>query len=255
MVQEGNTALARIYDEVMGDPMFPVIRQGFERAVARNAIEFDSAADVGCGTGTFVDYLARKGIACFGVDSSPAMLAIAACKTKGRDVVLLRQDMTKLTLPRRVDLITCNYDTLNYLVTLPALRAALARFARHLTAGGHLVGDLLTGDGDAPRDGATRQRIQLPGVRSEWHIRCDRAARRSVVRMRSRVVDPGAPARIEHETHCQRWYELRLFRRLLEEVGMVLRDATRFGTDKGAGNNDFWVHFVAQKQAGHATNR
>ena len=61
------------------------------------------------------------------VDRSPAMLRVAASNCRGSGVTLLRQDIRRLVLPRAVDLVTANFDTVNHLLEdgeLPALSSA-----------------------------------------------------------------------------------------------------------------------------------
>src|SRR5918996_4775459 len=72
------SALAPIYDRLVGNVLFPIIRESFERCVGDYGIRFHSAADIGCGTGAFVQYLRRFRMPLIGVDSAPRMLRIAA---------------------------------------------------------------------------------------------------------------------------------------------------------------------------------
>ena len=69
------------------------------------------AAECACGTGSLTVRLAQSGMAVTGVDLSAAMLRQAEKKARdyGVEVAFVRQDMKKLTLPRRVGavLATC----------------------------------------------------------------------------------------------------------------------------------------------------
>jgi len=70
---------AQVYDALLGDRSLPEMRQTFEWIQNRYAVRFASAADIGCGTGTFVDYLCRLGAGPVrGVFLSPQMLEVAA---------------------------------------------------------------------------------------------------------------------------------------------------------------------------------
>ena len=109
--------LAEAYDDIVGRKFFLLVRDAFEHIVARHRIGFASVADLGCGTGLFARYLNRLWrVPVFGVDISPAMLRVAASNCRGTKVTLLRQDLLRLALPRPVDLITANFDTVNHLV-------------------------------------------------------------------------------------------------------------------------------------------
>jgi SAM-dependent methyltransferase len=133
------------YDVTIGIPFFRQTRDFFERLVSRYGITFRSAADIGCGTGLFARHLqVSRDISVFAVDLSEPMLRIAARNCCGTNVVLMRQDIRYLTLPRQVDLITANFDTLNHLVRVDDLRQALRRIFDNLNPGGHFVFDLVT---------------------------------------------------------------------------------------------------------------
>src|SRR5262249_20750735 len=101
---------AHFYDRIMGGAVAPVIKQTFERSRGRYSIRFVSAADIGCGSGTFLLPLAQFCYRLYGVDRSAEMLTLARRKTAGAGVRLLHQDLRGLKLPARVDLITCNFD-------------------------------------------------------------------------------------------------------------------------------------------------
>lgn len=136
---------AQVYDTLLGDRSFPEMRLAFEWIRDRYSLRFGSAADIGCGTGTFVDYLcgAVPG-SVWGIDLSPQMLEVAAAKNAGNRARFLCQDMRELHLPQAVDLITCQFEALNYLTTTDDLQLALAAFGRSMTPGGAAIFDVTT---------------------------------------------------------------------------------------------------------------
>jgi SAM-dependent methyltransferase len=137
--------LAPAYDSALGIPNFIGTRAAFEALVKRYGIQFDCAADIGCGTGLFARYLNRCwGVPVFGVDRSPEMLRIAMRNCRASQVSFLRQDIRCLQLPFPVDLITANFDTLNHLLNPDDLVMALRRIAENLRHGGHFIFDLIT---------------------------------------------------------------------------------------------------------------
>jgi SAM-dependent methyltransferase len=137
--------LAAAYDDVIGRDFFERIRRVFEHLVGRHRIGFSSAADLGCGTGLFARHLnSLWRVPVFGVDMSPAMLRVAARNCRDSDVTLLCQDIRRLRLPHRVDLVTANFDTLNHLVNDGELPALFRRVYDHLRPGGHFIFDFIT---------------------------------------------------------------------------------------------------------------
>ena len=102
--------------------------------------------DLACGTGTVALAFASRGWRVYGVDRSPSMLAQARRKAEevGLNLLLSEQDMRSFILPERVDLITCLFDSLNYLLTVEDLQQAFSRVATHLAPGGLFVCDMNT---------------------------------------------------------------------------------------------------------------
>jgi len=76
-----------------------------------------SACDLACGTGTTAIALSRRGVETFAVDASAVMCRLAREKARraGVEVKVIRADMRDFTLPRTVDLILCEGDSLNHL--------------------------------------------------------------------------------------------------------------------------------------------
>ncbi len=73
--------------------------------------------DLACGTGTAALRLAAQGYTVTGIDGSANMLEIARRKAAEEDtaVTFVQQDMRAFTAPEPVGLLTCFYDSLNYL--------------------------------------------------------------------------------------------------------------------------------------------
>jgi SAM-dependent methyltransferase len=106
----------------------------------------DSACDLACGTGTLALSFAQRGWRVYGVDASAAMLADARRKAVelGLPVEFSQQDMRYFALPEQVDLVTCCYDSSNYLLSPSDLAATFGRVARALKPGGLFLCDANT---------------------------------------------------------------------------------------------------------------
>lgn len=109
------------------------------------------ALDLACGTGTLALLLADRGWDVVGLDASARMLDAARAKaanleTSGR-VAFVQGDMREPDGPvasGSFDLVTCTYDSLNYLLTEGDLGACFAGVARTLRPGGLFVADMNT---------------------------------------------------------------------------------------------------------------
>lgn len=80
--------------------------------------ERNSILDLGCGTGTLTELLARKGYDMIGVDNAREMLQIAVEKRErsGLDILYLLQDMREFELYGTVGAVISVCDSLNYLL-------------------------------------------------------------------------------------------------------------------------------------------
>ena len=90
---------------------------------------------------------ARRGLKITGVDLSGEMLAQAQKKARaaGLMVPFVQQDMTCLTLPRRVDAIVACCDGVNYLTDMRQVKAFFRAARQWLRPGGALAFDVSTG--------------------------------------------------------------------------------------------------------------
>lgn len=92
-----------------------------------------TVADIACGTGKMTVLLSKNGYKTVGVDVSEEMLSVA--QSKPCKATFVCQDMCKLHLPNKVDMITCVNDGANY-VKQDCLSAFFATVADNLRDGG-----------------------------------------------------------------------------------------------------------------------
>jgi ubiquinone/menaquinone biosynthesis C-methylase UbiE len=105
----------------------------FVRARAQGAA---TLLDVACGTGRHLEVFSEQ-FDCVGVDLDEGLLAIAA--ERSPTVRFVQGDMTDLDLGVTVDVVTCLFSSIAYVVTEERLRATIRTLARHLAPGGVLV--------------------------------------------------------------------------------------------------------------------
>lgn len=137
---EAYTDFAKVYDELMDDTPYEEwcgflvellqkygvddISGNKEYDVNDNGViynlsqERNSILDLGCGTGTLTELLARKGYDMIGVDNAQEMLQIAMEKRErsGLDILYLLQDMREFELYGTVGAVISVCDSLNYLL-------------------------------------------------------------------------------------------------------------------------------------------
>ena len=100
--------------------------------------------DLACGTGTFAIGMAQKGWEAQGVDGSAAMLQQAKAKPFSNLVQWSRQDMRMFSPLIAVDLVTCLYDSLNYMLTDEDLVSVFKRVYAALGPQGLFIFDMNT---------------------------------------------------------------------------------------------------------------
>jgi SAM-dependent methyltransferase len=102
--------------------------------------------DLACGTGAAALRFAAHGYTVTGIDGAAPMLAIARQKAadEGAAIRFLQQDMRAFAAPEPVDLLTCFYDSLNYLTDPADLARTFACMERSLAPDGLAVFDMNT---------------------------------------------------------------------------------------------------------------
>jgi SAM-dependent methyltransferase len=212
-------AFSVIYDELLGDRFFTELRRTFEWMIRRYGVRFKAVADVACGTGTFARYLRDIGAQpVYGLDCSPTMLQRAVRKNSGNGARFLLQDLRALRLPRPVDLVTCNFDSLNYLGSAAELRGAFRRFAENLGPHGHAIFDIVT---ECSTEQGRDLKVELPPGQGQAVIRMirhDPASRLQIARLYLRRAGS-----VICETHVQRAYTIPEVVAALDGSGLRLR--------------------------------
>jgi len=102
--------------------------------------------DLACGEGSFAVAMAKKGFQVIGIDSSPHILQFAKehAKKENVSVEFLVQDMCSLPFEEKFDLVTCWYDSLNYLLELEDLEKTFSGVYHVLKRGGLFIFDMNT---------------------------------------------------------------------------------------------------------------
>ncbi len=108
--------------------------------------ERNTILDLGCGTGTLTELLARRGYDMIGVDNAEEMLQIAMEKRErsGLDILYLLQDMRELELYGTVGTVVSVCDSLNYLLDEEDIVRTFERVNNYLYPQGIFIFDFNT---------------------------------------------------------------------------------------------------------------
>lgn len=101
--------------------------------------------DLCCGTGDLLEKVCRHGYAASGIDLSPHQLAHA--RRNAPRAALARGDIRTLKMNRAFDVVTCLFDSLNYLTVRKDLLAAFRTARDHLAEKGLFIFDMNTFEG------------------------------------------------------------------------------------------------------------
>ncbi len=217
------TAYAGVYD-VSGQTAFSLRMIPYlELLLTRHRPDGRTFLDLACGTGTLAAAMAAQGWQVFGIDASTSMLEAAREKAEacGVDVAWSRQDMRSFVLPSQVAVVTCLYDSLNYMLSPRDLGEAAAAIARILQPGGLFVCDLSTKKAFESWANQTFF-AEGDGLALIHCFRYDGARRRATVDITGFVEDSNGLYRRFRERHEQ-WAPLpREVRRALGEAGLQL---------------------------------
>lgn len=98
--------------------------------------------ELACGTGSVLKHLRKNNYEVWGVDLSQKMLAIAGKKVP--QARLFQQDMVKLDVPEKFDVVCCIFDSINHVLSFAAWKKIFANAHRHLSPGGVFIFDINT---------------------------------------------------------------------------------------------------------------
>lgn len=166
--------------------------------------------------------MAKKGFQVTGVDLSPRMLQFGRERAEQENVKVefLLQDMRSLPFEGRFDLVTCWYDSLNYLLELEDLTKTFAGVCRALKKAGLFIFDMNTIYGLAVRwqrhpcyvqqDTPQLFEIHRPSYDFERNI--------ATLRITGFVKEGNEWTQLDEE-HKERGYTLKEIRQCLKKVG------------------------------------
>jgi len=209
---------ASIYNERWArwsEQVWPFLRE----QVAKHHPGARTWLDLCCGCGALLRFTYDGDFESVGVDLSPHQLRWARKNVPGAQFI--REDVRRLRLGRTFDVITCMYDSLNYLRTKRDFSTALLAARRHLADRGILVFDVNTFEG-LQDTWCRTSAIHNP----KWTIVIETSfdAKKALGRCRiTGFVRKGRSYRRFEEEHIERGYRAAEVEDLLARVGLSYR--------------------------------
>ncbi|WP_306536239.1 bifunctional 2-polyprenyl-6-hydroxyphenol methylase/3-demethylubiquinol 3-O-methyltransferase UbiG [Geobacter sp.] len=127
--------------DLWGARMLPFL----SAVVAKEAPQAKTWLDLCCGAGSLLKIVGENGFQATGIDLSEHQVEHARRKAPGARV--LAHDIRALELNQRFDIVTCMFDSLNYLVDEEDLFTAFSRAKSHLSDDGIFICDMNTYEG------------------------------------------------------------------------------------------------------------
>ena len=213
---------ALVYDRFMDETPYEEWCQFVVGRLKQDQITDGILLDLGCGTGSMTELLAKQGYDMIGVDLSDSMLDIAMEKRaqSGHNILYLQQDMREFELYGTVRAVISICDSMNYILEEEDLLQVFRLVNNYLDPGGYFIFDLNT-IYKYEQIGESTIAENLEEASFIWDNFYD--AKTQINEYELAIFIPEGEEglyRKYEEFHEQRGYDPEVIRRLLEEAGM-----------------------------------
>ena len=211
--------------------------------------ERNTILDLGCGTGTLTQLLARKGYDMIGVDNAQEMLQIAMEKRdeSGLDILYLLQDMREFELYGTVGAVVSVCDSINYLLEEEEVLRTFKLVHTYLYPGGVFIFDFNTVYKYSQIIGDATIAENREDCSFIWENYYHEAEEINEYDLTIFVRSKEALFQRFQETHYQRGYRLEQMCRLVEQAGLKILETLDADTREAAGQESERVYIVAKK--------
>ena len=140
----GYIGFAGVYDRLTFEIDYKKRASYLHQCIVRHGGKCGELLDMGCGTGSMCEEMARLGYSVVGADDSYDMLTEAMNKriASGLPITYVAQSMTELDMPGKFDVIISTLDSLNHLTDPEDFDRAIAGAALFLREDGVFVFDV-----------------------------------------------------------------------------------------------------------------
>ena len=234
--QDPFARIAPFYDAIMA-------HVDYERWVSKTGFLADLLPDgflhidVACGTGVLVDKLRQSGWRSMGADLSPEMVRQARRNAPGFPGAAA--DIRALPFHNTAGLMTCLFDSLNFLPQEADLERGLSEMAGALTPGGILYGDVITERMVLTHFAGKRWTEQNGRFSTAWESDYSKSAHLA----ETRVTVNGGPVNYIHE----RIFPLSTLQSAMERAGLTVLAFCDAATWKKPRKRSIRIDFVAAR--------
>ena len=213
------TSIAPYYDKLMSFVNYPSWVAYIEKIIQMSRVSEKTILDLACGTGVCLELWASNGYEVVGIDKSLAMLEVCREKMAQHDnTLLINGDMRDFKLARQVPVITCLYDSLNYLLAEAELLRCFRRVHDALRSDGVFIFDMNTIHSLRDEWGNNSFQRRDEGLFSLWTNTYNPVENISSLNISLQVRRNGQEITL-NEFHQERGYELSVIGELLKDAG------------------------------------
>lgn len=219
---EAYTGFAEVYDTFMDNIPYEEWTEYIKELLTEYGVDNGLVLDLGCGTGSITELMAKEGYDMIGIDNSEEMLSIAMEKREksGYNILYLCQDMREFELYGTVRAIISICDSVNYIMEEDGLLEVFKLVNNYLDPGGIFIFDLNTLYKYSNIMGDTIIAENRDNCSFIWENYYYEAERINEYDLSIFIKEKDNLYRKYEETHLQRAYELTEIQKLLERAGL-----------------------------------
>jgi SAM-dependent methyltransferase len=219
---EAYTSFARVYDIFMDNIPYEEWSEYIIGLLKENNVDNGLVLDLGCGTGSLTEILAKKGYDMIGIDNAEEMLDIAMEKKfdSELDILYLLQDMREFELYGTVRAIISICDSMNYILEEDDLLQVFKLVNNYLDPSGVFIFDLNTIYKYEQMIGERVIAENRDDCSFIWDNYYDKEKYINEYDLALFIKEEDDLYRKFEETHYQKAYDLKIIQNLIEKAGM-----------------------------------
>lgn len=244
------TSFASVYDTFMDNIPYEEWCSYLISLLKEHGVNDGLVLDMGCGTGSLTELLARAGYDMIGIDNSGDMLQIAMEKRmdSGQDILYLLQDMREFELYGTVGAVVSICDSMNYLSGYEDLVTVLRLVNNYLDPGGVFIFDMntiykyeeLLGDRTIAENREDCSFI--------WDNSYDPQTMVNEYDLALFIEEEEGLYRKYEETHYQKAFSIETVQQAIREAGMVFEAVYDAFTTEEPNKKSERVYYIAREQ-------
>lgn len=241
---------AEVYDRFMDETPYGEWADFVEETLKGAGIRDGLVLDLGCGTGSVTELLAKKGYDMIGVDLSDRMLDIAMEKraASGLDILYLQQDMREFELYGTVRAVISLCDSVNYLLEEDGLLETFRLVNNYLDPDGLFLFDFNTVYKYQNVIGDSTIAENRDDCSFIWENYYDETDQINEYDLTIFVRQEKGLFRKFTETHFQRGYTLPVIKALVEQAGLRFVEALDADTHGAVRKESERIYVIAREQ-------